>query len=554
MQRLLCCVIFLILSVASLAKQHEHADYLDAVNHSNTIVQIDNNITLLVSTNLLQKSGDELTVTWHGVPNPSKDDWVGAFSPGNVHTIPIRWKMAETSKDYLTTGSGSFKFNLVNQRADYAFAFMRNKKDKPVALAVSSLIHFKQGAAEPTGEHLSLTHVAGEMRVVWTSSAVTAPAVRWGKARSNFTGKATAKSTTYTRDHMCGGRAKTDGWRDPGWLQTAVMTGLAAGEKYYYTVGDAATNTWGTEHVFYTPHPPATNTHIVVWGDMGGAPRDGSLEVDEHKGATKVTKQISNEVALGNVDLALHIGDISYARGYSHIWDEYMHDVINVTSRVAYMMAIGNHEMDYPGSGSYFKGTDSGGECGVVYDTRFPMVRSNVKFPDRLWYSFEIGYAHYIVIDTEHDFRVGSAQHAFIVKDLESVNRTRTPWIIVAGHRPQYCASSGGQSVERLMRKSFEDLWHQHKVDLCLWGHHHSYQRTKKVFHEKVNAQGTVHIVVGTGGVGLSKNCMKTPPAYYEVVDCGHFGYGRIRVSKQELAWEFVGIAGHVRDHVTLTK
>jgi len=36
--------------------------------------------------------------------------------------------------------------------------------------------------------------------------------------------------------------------------------------------------------------------------------------------------------------------------------------------------ATGNHERDWPGTGTRFEGArDSGGECGVALDKRFPM-------------------------------------------------------------------------------------------------------------------------------------------------------------------------------------
>jgi predicted phosphodiesterase len=530
----------------------EHEDYLDAINHEYRQIALDESIILQVAPQLLEKSGDEVTVTFHGVPSPHKDDWVAAFSPGDVKTIPIRYRMAEHSKDYLKTGSGSLLFSLVNQRAEYKFAFMRGGLSHPTVAAISSPINFKQGALEPTGPHVALTNKLGEMRVVWTSASVQSPTVKWG-TDANMTHSAAATSNTYTREKMCGGKAKTYGWRDPGYLHTAVMTGLAPATKYHYIVGDAHTNTWSGNLHLYTPHTTG-NTHVIIFGDMGQAPRDGSDEVEKHRGTIAVTKQISKEVAAGNVDVTLHIGDISYARGYAQLWDEFMYDIKPVASKVAYMMSIGNHEVDYPGTDTYFKGPDSGGECGVPYDHRFPMVRNTEKYPDRLWYSFDMGFAHYVIFDTEHDFTHGSAQHAWIEKDLQHVNRTKTPWLVVAAHRPMYCASVGQHSVSALMRKNLEKMFNAYKVDIAFWGHHHSYQRTCAVFGEKCEKTGAVHIVVGTGGVGLPKSCEHPAPHYYEHVDCDHFGYGRMRITKDELAFEFVGTEGNVRDQVTLKK
>ena len=46
----------------------------------------------------------------------------------------------------------------------------------------------------------------------------------------------------------------------------------------------------------------------------------------------------------------------------------------------------------------------------------------------------------------------------------------------------------------------------KYKVDLALWGHHHSYQRTCPVYQEKCTDGAPIHIVIGMGGQGLSTN------------------------------------------------
>ena len=45
-----------------------------------------------------------------------------------------------------------------------------------------------------------------------------------------------------------------------------------------------------------------------------------------------------------DMDLVLHIGDISYATGFMVEWDSFLELINPVASRVSYMTAIGNHE------------------------------------------------------------------------------------------------------------------------------------------------------------------------------------------------------------------
>jgi hypothetical protein len=51
--------------------------------------------------------------------------------------------------------------------------------------------------------------------------------------------------------------------------------------------------------------------------------------------------------------------------GYGAQWDEFHDQVSAISTRLPYMTCIGNHERDFPNSGSRFNGTDSGGTCPI---------------------------------------------------------------------------------------------------------------------------------------------------------------------------------------------
>lgn len=54
--------------------------------------------------------------------------------------------------------------------------------------------------------------------------------------------------------------------------------------------------------------------------------------------------------------LLAHSGDLSYATGYETEWDRFMVQIEPIASQVPYMTMQGNHERDYPGTGSAFPG------------------------------------------------------------------------------------------------------------------------------------------------------------------------------------------------------
>lgn len=80
------------------------------------------------------------------------------------------------------------------------------------------------------------------------------------------------------------------------------------------------------------------------------------------------------------------------------------------------------------------------------------------------------------------------AQRKWLAKDLEGVNRTLTPWVIVMGHRPMYTGKFCHKNyiegmlvtgptyrVSLHIQEELEDLLYQFKVNLALWGHVHNY-------------------------------------------------------------------------------
>ena len=78
----------------------------------------------------------------------------------------------------------------------------------------------------------------------------------------------------------------------------------------------------------------------------------------------------------------LHVGDLSYAVGHGHIWNDFGNQIAGIASVVPYMVSIGNHEYDFPGqpfapkilgTKIFTYGNDGGGECGLPYNARYHM-------------------------------------------------------------------------------------------------------------------------------------------------------------------------------------
>lgn len=479
-----------------------------------------------------------------------------------------------------------------------SFAFLRGGLDFPQIVAWSEPVTVEH-VNEPTQGHLSLTGRSKEVAVQWaTKDKGVRSQVEWGWATGQYSMKADAMSRTYARSDMCGPPANTTGWLDPGWLHYAVMKNLQPGKRVYYRYGGSYADNlleepsrqeeWSQEYSFVGP--PAVGRESVVRilavADLGQAEIDGALEMSEMQASRDTTARLATEVSATENDslpyLFVHNGDISYARGYSSQWDVYWDQLAAVVRSVPYMTSPGNHERDWPDTGDRFGGyKDSGGECGVAYNLQTGMSSSfdsfevgrKVKYntakhkkrltADAPWYSFDFGPIHFLQYSTEHAFDPGSSQYSFIEEDLATVNRNRTPWLIVGGHRPIYLDSipwsplvtDGDQIVAAQLRGALEPLLLKYGVDATWHGHHHSYQRTCPVAQGRCARKGgVVHLVIGHAGAVLSPNIHFRKPAIFENVQLRH-GYMVVEANATHMTHRMVSSAnGAVMDEFTLVK
>lgn len=295
------------------------------------------------------------------------------------------------------------------------------------------------------------------------------------------------------------------------------------------------TYVWSKKYNFKaSPYPGQDSLQrIIIFGDMGKAERDGSNEYNNYQpGSLNTTDQLIKD--LNNIDIVFHIGDITYSNGYISQWDQFTSQIEPIASAVPYMIASGNHERDWYGTGSFYDTDDSGGECGVLAETMFYVPAENrAKF----WYSTDFGMFRFCIADTEHDWREGTEQYKFIEHCLATVDRQKQPWLIFAAHRVLgYSSGSSyaleGSFAEPMGRESLQKLWQRYRVDLAFYGHVHNYERSCPVYQNQcVNSEkshysgtmnGTIHVVVGGGGSHLSPfTDLKTHWSIYQDFDYG---------------------------------
>jgi len=359
----------------------------------------------------------------------------------------------------------------------------------------------------PQQVHISLGRDVSEMIVMWVTQHKTDTVVQYGKVSGELSLSVEGHDPVfYTFDPYVSGV-----------IHTAVITGLQPSTTYYYKCGGLSG--WSEEFSFTTA--PKVGTFEVVIGTVG--------DMGTHSSSRRLAEVIKLHPEL---QMFWHVGDLSYADGKQPIWDVFGNMMQSVIASLPYMPLAGNHEnANIERSFSPFA---------LRYN--MPLLTSYTGGdPERYYYSFDFGSVHFVNLDSEHDYAVGSAQYRWLETNLKAVDRKLTPWLVVGWHRPWYNSNWVHQGEAEKMRVALEELLYAHKVDLCVTGHVHAYERSHPVYKQEITPDGPVHITIGTGGTpeGLVNSWMRRPN-WSVVRDASDWGFGRLQTFNATHAqWDF---------------
>ena len=316
------------------------------------------------------------------------------------------------------------------------------------------------------------------------------------------------------------------------------ISGLAAGTRYYYSVGTAqATLGGGTaQHYFDTAPTPGVATPVRMWvvGDSGtGGARQGA-----------VRDAMLAYVGANRPELFIHVGDMAYADGLdSEFQDNFFAMYPSVLQNTVTWPALGNHEGH---------SADSDTESGPYYEAySLPTNGSSggLASGTEAYYAFDWGNIHFIVLDSHDSPRESTGTMAtWLTADLASTN---ADWIIAFWHHPPYTKGSHDSDAEGQlidMREEILPILEAGGVDLVLGGHSHIYERSYLLhgaYDTPTTAQGfivdpgsgksggdgpylkpagasegAVYVVAGHGGTGV-RGAGNHPVMYFSEVDQG---------------------------------
>lgn len=545
---------------------------------------------------ILQHSGENITLAWKGVNLPTKYDWLGIYTPPTSPDDQHIGYILLSSCSTWTTGACSLQIPLVNMRAPYSFRIFRgvfvnvsastnvtgsnngattislDREGNPLPdvtkrLAASPVVQFSN-YNEPTQIHLALSSDETAVRVMFVTRDPLRSQVRFGEDGDELGNTVDATSVTYSQIDMCDEPASSYGWRSPGYIHNVVMGGLNPGSRYFYRVGSNVGG-WSSTYSFIAPHPRADETNALIFGDMGTSIPYSTYQYTQSESKNTVKWLTRDLEQIGDKpSFVAHIGDISYARGLSWLWDNFFTQIEPVAARSPYHVCMGNHEYDWPGQP--FKPdwspyqTDGGGECGVPYSLRFIMP-GNSSLPTgttspatkNLYYSIDVGVVHFLFYSTETDFQVGSPQYTFIANDLRTVDRNKTPFVVFLGHRPLYTTDYRAllDTMTQKLVQTFEPLLIDTNVTVAFCGHVHKYERMCPLKNytciepSKANGELPIHMVVGMGGADHqpiddplpSQSQPIFPQPSWSVFRTFEWGYIRLHATRHLMTISYVG-------------
>lgn len=288
----------------------------------------------------------------------------------------------------------------------------------------------------------------------------------------------------------------------------ASLTDLEPGTIYCYTVSDASGVLYETTG-FETAPPTGGDVPVsfIAMGDLGEASGDQYAVLEQLQTVP--------------FDFGLLTGDIAYTDGtLAQFETNYFGVYEDVIDEVPWFPATGNHDYETSQAGPYrqvFALPENGGPDGK-----------------ELWYSFEWGNVHVVVLDSE---RIGQVQAEWADADLAA---TAQPWKIAVVHRPPY--SSGHHGSDTAVRNTFDPIFEKHGVQLALFGHEHHYERTHPI-------NGVTYLTTGGGGIGTRPVGQSSFTAFSEQV--AHFVY--VTVEDGKLTVYAIDATGQLFDTMQVT-
>lgn len=197
--------------------------------------------------------------------------------------------------------------------------------------------------------------------------------------------------------------------------------------------------------------------------------------------------KIAEKLWADRPNFVVHAGDVvDKGRRKSDWLQDFFPNGHILMSRVPVYTVLGNHEEDSPLYYQYM-----------------------VAPPPEYYYTFKYGNTQFFMIDSNRDLKEGSEQYNWLEWELAKSSAT---WKIAIHHHPPYSSDSDdhGNTAFSLSTlgvanvRNLTPLYERYKLDFCLFGHTHLYERSWPILEDRINIKnGVTYINSGGAGGGL---------------------------------------------------
>ncbi len=195
---------------------------------------------------------------------------------------------------------------------------------------------------------------------------------------------------------------------------------------------------------------------------------------------------IAERVWADRPNFVVHVGDLVDKGLQKSDWiNDFFPAGQRLMSRVPLYPVLGNHEQDSP------------------------LYYQYMALPQpEYYYTFLYGNAQFFMIDSNREVDEDSEQYAWLEWALA---RSTARWKFVLHHHPPYTSDSNDYGDTRYaaselgsVTRNLVPLYEKYKVDFCLYGHTHLYERSWPLRDNRIDQQqGVVYINSGGAGGGI---------------------------------------------------
>lgn len=256
------------------------------------------------------------------------------------------------------------------------------------------------------------------------------------------------------------------------YMHKMVATNLLPGKTYTYRVGDG-TN-WSEEGTFTTDNGDDKINFIAIADVQAGS-------LDRFKMGAN-TLMAAYEI-MPDADFYTNLGDFTDDSDNKE-WDLYAQAFDDINRNNTLVPVSGNHD----GFGVWH-----------WFDNMFALDKSeSVQNLNGVNYSYDYGNAHFTVLNTNDMGAISQAQLEWAENDLNSTDKD---WKIVFMHKSPYSLGKDAKWPDALsLQDKLATVFDNCNVDVVFSGHDHMYLRTKTIYGNEYNEDGTTYILAGTAG------------------------------------------------------